>query len=471
MKTLIFLSLILFSTQVWSQIVEEIELTPGSSIIDEDDQRLINDWLPEEFRYKAELIYLAKPESGFLASDFHNSCDGSSNTLIVGRTLQGNIFGGYNSGVWSSNGSTQMNLDENFLFSVDLQEIYRAESDVEHITNAPNAGPFFGSTSSPDLRFFSDNGFLVGVVNLLGEAYHCPKNSDAECYCRMNEGICDNIPNVTGRISCTSYEVWQLKDCGTKSFSVGIDYDEDGVFDTFSNCYDQTPPMFPGSKIVDSSKDALLASWVPEEFLYESDLLFESTESVISLQTFLNNVAGFYDTVILIETELGEVIGGYNEGFWTGASNVETGLLGNFIFNLSDKRLHQALPGGDHTITGSVIRFGEEDLYINLGSDEHFTKLSDYSETSTSPENSNSYLYLCENSFFEIERIEVWKLKESGTSIFLPSDADGNGICDHLDPNKFFTSGSACPGDFDGDNFISVTDLTGFLSVFGGSCN
>ena len=51
---------------------------------------------------KSNLVYRGSRD-GFLASNFHQNCDGVSNTIVLIQNENDRIFGGYTSVKWSSN--------------------------------------------------------------------------------------------------------------------------------------------------------------------------------------------------------------------------------------------------------------------------------------------------------------------------------------------------------------------------------
>ena len=63
------------------------------------------------------------------------------------------------------------------------------------------------------------------------------------------------------------------------------------------------------------------------------------------------------------------------------------------------------------------------------------------------------------------------------TCITCPGDFNGDGVVNISDLSGFLgvfgsaCSGNVCPGDFNGDGTVNVSDLSGFLGVFGTSCN
>jgi len=442
------------------QVVSISELTPGSAILDLNGQQLVYDALPEGFRFEAELVYNTSV-SGFTGDAFDAACDGLSHTLVVGISEQGNVFGGFNEGIWTDLES-QSDLLNNFLFSVTNQAIYPAIPSQPHTSPAP--GPGF----SNDCRFFTSGSPNVLVQNSLGGSYECPDGTN--CLCLLNNNIAWN--NSDDRFYCSNYEVWQLKTSGAPALAVSIDYNEDGVPETTTDCYAQTKPVFLTSELLTTRNDALLASWLPEEFLYESQPLFSSNDAIVGQSNFLNNVAGFTNTIVLIRTEAGEIIGGYNEGFWSNSNVPQSNLDNNFIFNLSDKRRHLALPGEVHIDNGNELSFGYGDLTLIFSDMDQSSNFNGYSSTAADPSDTQVYNHITEQDDYIIDRIEVYQLNTTGEPIFLPADEDNNGICDHLDINNFISNNAGtCPGDFDANGSITASDLSAFLGVFGSTCD
>jgi vacuolar-type H+-ATPase subunit H len=95
---------------------------------------------------KWNLIYRAS-QNGFEAADFHSKCDNKPNTLVVIKSENGNIFGGYTEKSWCSN--YWYNVDENgFIFSlINKTKIPLKIKFLEKKTAiycSPDDGPRFG---------------------------------------------------------------------------------------------------------------------------------------------------------------------------------------------------------------------------------------------------------------------------------------------------------------------------------------
>ena len=84
--------------------------------------------------------------NGDTAKEFHNKCDGKSNSLVLVKTITGKRFGGFTSLHWSYASSNYANDPKAFLFSLDKKKCYNINPD-----NSGNAiycnsgyGPCFG---------------------------------------------------------------------------------------------------------------------------------------------------------------------------------------------------------------------------------------------------------------------------------------------------------------------------------------
>jgi hypothetical protein len=118
-----------------------------------------------------KMIYQASKD-GFNSSVFHSKCDGNTGTLVVIKSSNSNIFGGYTQADWSGYYSYQYDSNA-FLFS--LVNSYNIPVKML-VTNPQNAiytsqyyGPTFGG--GHDLYINSDSSY--GYSNL-GNSYQVP---------------------------------------------------------------------------------------------------------------------------------------------------------------------------------------------------------------------------------------------------------------------------------------------------------
>ncbi|EGG19891.1 hypothetical protein DFA_06995 [Cavenderia fasciculata] len=118
-----------------------------STLIEESHFELINNWIG--IKHSFALLYKGSRD-GFEASNFHQKCDGKGKTITLIKSGDGNIFGGYNSQSWNSNG--QYYGDGScFLFTIiNKQEglastKFPAHFGFQNIQGSAQAGPIFGT--------------------------------------------------------------------------------------------------------------------------------------------------------------------------------------------------------------------------------------------------------------------------------------------------------------------------------------
>ena len=98
---------------------------------------------------KLNLIYRAS-QDGFEADNFHTKCDYKPNTLIIIKSTNGNVFGGYTEKTWNQNGTFgHYEADPNsFIFSLinKLNKPLKIESFNNYsICCNSSYGPVFGA--------------------------------------------------------------------------------------------------------------------------------------------------------------------------------------------------------------------------------------------------------------------------------------------------------------------------------------
>ena len=109
-----------------------------------------------------KLIYRGTRD-GMTSKDFHNKCDNKGKTICLFLNDKGNIFGGYSSIPWTSNGGNEADEDC-FIFT--LTNIYNTEPTKfpylkdRSVYHSESYGPLFGGGSDLGLgsNFISSNG-------------------------------------------------------------------------------------------------------------------------------------------------------------------------------------------------------------------------------------------------------------------------------------------------------------------------
>jgi hypothetical protein len=122
---------------------------------------------------KWKLIYRATRD-GFGAAVFHSKCDGYQNSLVIIKSTNGNVFGGYTEQNWSGLG---FKADPNaFLFSFINQHnkkiVIKCINPTYAIRASSEYGPTFGGGA--DLFICNDSNTSNESYSNLGHSYKHP---------------------------------------------------------------------------------------------------------------------------------------------------------------------------------------------------------------------------------------------------------------------------------------------------------
>ncbi|KAF2075714.1 hypothetical protein CYY_002956 [Polysphondylium violaceum] len=97
------------TNEKFEHLTKQIESLKGdlskykSTIIDDGQYKILNDWVDNKKSWNFVLLYRAS-ENEFSVSSFHEKCDNKGPTITVIKTTSGDVFGGYNSQAWKSEG-------------------------------------------------------------------------------------------------------------------------------------------------------------------------------------------------------------------------------------------------------------------------------------------------------------------------------------------------------------------------------
>ena len=73
------------------------ELLPNTQIVSQQYDDKLREWCGSGYKWK--LLYRAS-ERGYSAESFHKCCDNKGPTLIIIKSIEGWIFGGYTTRLW-----------------------------------------------------------------------------------------------------------------------------------------------------------------------------------------------------------------------------------------------------------------------------------------------------------------------------------------------------------------------------------
>jgi len=493
--------------QNYSTISNPIEyLLPDSEILNTDEQQVLGDlflaspevYVREYANYQAELVYAhdisADDDDGAEFDAYRKATERYRNMIILVESAAGFKYGGFNKDNFSyiTTGTYEERTRvENFVFSVSAMQRYSYSGELIGGTLLPSMIYEFeefpswnrNQTDFGQFLSFDDNWKTANNYCNSSSSYECPVD-EGEDFTRvfLNGGISlvqgntefpNFIDNIGGRV-----EIWAMKDEGLSSrrpVDIGLDLNNDGIIDLTADCSAGDNDMFTGSQIFNAQSDNLISGWLPEEFHYKAELIFDINNGQPSngIEEWLFYSEGRENTVIVIETVDGRKFGGFNSGFWNDTPGTQTGLLDNFIFSISGQSKHDAIPGEVHITNGTMgPKFGGGDIEFvgSIVNDVSLSYLGSSYECGVNGDTQNACIaYLASDEEYEIARFEFWQLKDSGTPVLAVTDENENGICDHLELTDL--TALQCSGDYNGDGFVNIADLGGFLSAFGSECD
>ena len=124
---------------------------------------------------KGNLLYRASRD-GFYSRDFHDKCDGKSNTITIIKNSLNYVFGGFASSAWSS--SYQYINDTNaFLFSLRRNGTSTSDKFLSKISQyslfcRADYGPTFGA--GHDIHICNQSNTNYGSQGNLGHSFNLP---------------------------------------------------------------------------------------------------------------------------------------------------------------------------------------------------------------------------------------------------------------------------------------------------------
>jgi len=116
---------------------------------------------------------------GFKNSDFHNMCDGKSNTLALIKSTTGYIFGGYRSVPWSCSGSYKSDSTA-FLFTVTNPSYTPLKLNVTDSANAVYHNSGYGIHFGGSDIQVSDSSNTNADSNIYIYSYQYPEGKSGE---------------------------------------------------------------------------------------------------------------------------------------------------------------------------------------------------------------------------------------------------------------------------------------------------
>ena len=124
----------------------------------------VKNWIAPGKTVTFNLIF-KKTRDGDTADIFHGFCENKGKTLIIIETTKGRKFGGFTNENWDQSGQWKYRNSNDFVFSIDLNKVYKHKGGTNSTIGAKNYGPVFGDSrpSQCDI-LFQDNTLNVGYT-------------------------------------------------------------------------------------------------------------------------------------------------------------------------------------------------------------------------------------------------------------------------------------------------------------------
>lgn len=171
---------------------ELVRLDKQTSLITQiDEEKLIGKSLSETAMFKNipfeelkfEQIY-STTKDDWSDEGFHKKCDDANNTLVIIKTTEGTVFGGFTTKTWNKSNGEIRDDDNAFVFSFSTMKSYKIINGKNCIrTDFP--GPRFLSHSAYMINFSHD--LKSGNTTTSKESFYSGMTKDYE----LNNGRCD----------------------------------------------------------------------------------------------------------------------------------------------------------------------------------------------------------------------------------------------------------------------------------------
>ena len=334
-------------------------------IIDSQYDDKLKEWLGNDYKWR--LIYRAS-EHDYTASSFHEYCDDKGPTLVIIKSDNECIFGGYTTQSWKGRdtsifysfnsllGIIKYDPDA-FIFTLkNSHEVeptqfmkrrdchYTIESDVE-------SGPIFrdGTVAGSDIciKDHCNEKNSCWIQNDGTRGYECNYNYksslfvntsgvndknyfsvlDYEVYCIDNYDVFINnkckYPDIireyieTKDISDESLKKLKTEDDLRNDLKI-LGIQDDSLFLKLSSYFLQSPSEYlPDTHIVDKKYDVYFKHWCGN---YSWELLYRASEHGYTSKSFHECCDGKRPTLIVIKSSEGWIFGGYTNRYWSSDS-------------------------------------------------------------------------------------------------------------------------------------------------------
>ena len=119
-------------------------LNISSILTKKEEEDLINSWVSPNKKISYELLFRATRD-GDKVEDFHNHCDNKSPILILGKTPNNFIFGGYTSVILNYTKNEYIKDNNAFIFSLNQKKRFFSKDQYSTRSNRPDYFIIFGN--------------------------------------------------------------------------------------------------------------------------------------------------------------------------------------------------------------------------------------------------------------------------------------------------------------------------------------
>ena len=334
----------------------------GSKVLENSNyDSILRRWLGNHYKWK--LIYRAS-EHGYTAVSFHECCDDKGPTLVIIKSSEGWIFGGYTTQSWKykekqNNGyyyDDDLDRDisvvddpEAFIFTlknphgVKPTQFKRDQAGECSIYTDPEAGPIFGLDIVIGDMCNEENSCIIGKLSHLQYECHPQYKSslfvktngpheinlfsvlDYEVYCIDYDSIC----TINRLCKCPNI-IWKYINTNDISEECLKQLDDDTPLLTGLNaihckdsnirlkiskaCLKNPSKLLPNTQLVDEQYDSKLKEWIGSNYKWR--LLFRASEHEDRDVSFHKYCDDKYPTLVIIKSSEGWIFGGYTTQSW-----------------------------------------------------------------------------------------------------------------------------------------------------------
>ena len=169
-----------------------------SKILNENDITLLKSWLPNK-PSNINLLFDTQRD-GDSSSTFHDKCDGKSPTLVVIKSKNDYVFGGYATSPWIANNDGNISAPNSFIFSLNQKQKYYASSQQNSIINGGNR------SNQRDSMMFR-----IGCCDI-NIKHNCTNNGQNQTNCDKFSVPSQNVLNGGNRyFTVSNLEVYEIK--------------------------------------------------------------------------------------------------------------------------------------------------------------------------------------------------------------------------------------------------------------------